>query len=244
LGKKTIDRLLWFLRKTVRDAIQNGLRNRAPFEPRVYARLEDVENAIYHRDETRFEFDQSELKVHRDEATGLVVLRRMHSVLPLAVAPLATSYSTASIRILDFGGSGGSDYALVKERSAQTSIIASLIFLRSVKSGASSGPMMTASCSPKRCRRTMKGMTSFSKYKPAIILIAGSSFGPTAFVRAQTNGNVRIPQGVVSLPETECAMNGVGYKLTMRAVNEYFYNVANFDPPHRIGNNAILLFRG
>jgi len=85
-------------------------------------------------------------------------------------------------------------------------------------------------------------LVSFTKYQPAVILIVASPFGPHAFVRAQVGPGTHVPHWVINMPDAENRMRESGYRLALCAVDEQTYNVVNFDPQHRIGSNAILLF--
>ena len=85
-------------------------------------------------------------------------------------------------------------------------------------------------------------LVGFTRYRPQIILIVHSPFAPRAFVRAQVQGTVCLPHWVISLPEAERVMQEHGYRLAMRATDDFAYNVDNYDADHRVPHMANLLF--
>jgi hypothetical protein len=51
-----------------------------------------------------------------------------------------------------------------------------------------------------------------------------------------------LPHWVVSLPEAERVMRENGYRLAMRATDDFTFNVDNYDAEHRVPHMANLLF--
>ena len=258
-AKRAVDRLPYFPRKVVLDAIHNGVRNRPPFSG-VYASFEDVTNIVYPAPETQFEFVKSGISSMKpDPASGLTILRRSHALLPLAVAMM--SLPARPLRILDFGGSGGIDYvgvtkttdADVRYHIVETAATCEagrklwandprISFSETMPPEQEQFDIVYAWSAVQYVSDPLALMASFARYNPRVILIVGSPFAPRAFVRSQEGPGSRYPHWVVSLPDAERVMRDAGYRLALRAVDETDFNVDNYAPEYRVGSSAILGF--
>ena len=125
VAKGAVALLPWKLRKLVMFFIEHGLVSPPPFSG-VYGSFADVPGTM-----KVAEGDQAaaaERGVARgprlDEATKLPLLRRARSLLPLVAALLAAKRQTNEpLRILDFGGAAGIDFANLIAAIRETSNI-------------------------------------------------------------------------------------------------------------------------
>jgi putative methyltransferase (TIGR04325 family) len=264
-AEKLVAALPWKLRKLVMFFVEHGLISRPPFSG-VYASFADVPGTMKVAEEDQAAGAQRNVArdPRRDEATELPRLRRARSLLPLVVALLAAKRQTSEpVRILDFGGAAGIDFA---------NLIAAIHDTSSVRYHVVDFPKV---CAVGRARwqndprisfddtmpvsaefdlvygwgsihyvaDPLQLLTQFTTYSPRAILIAGSPFtSGKAFVRAQVNQSARFPQWVLSLGEVERRMSGCGYYLAYHVAGEDDYNVDNYPSTHRVANSASLLF--
>ncbi|HZP76292.1 MAG TPA: methyltransferase, TIGR04325 family [Pseudolabrys sp.] len=253
---RAIERLPYSLRTMLLSAIREGIVRRPPFQG-VYARFEDAA-ASYPSAASAEAFAKAGLSLKREEAAGLVILRRSHALLAVAVGMLAKR--TQPLRILDFGGSGGIDYQLVKETTGAALRYQIVEVPATCEAGRKlwpDDPQITfAETLPSEGEfdivyawsaihyvpDPLDLLVRFTRYRPQIILIVHSPFAPRAFVRAQVQGTVCLPHWVISLPEAERVMQENGYRLAMRATDDFAYNVDNYDPEHQVPHMANLLF--
>lgn len=88
-------------------------------------------------------------------------------------------------------------------------------------------------------------LTRFAAYEPACVLITKTSIydGPS-FVRRQTNMGPGLdnPQWALGLGDLVATMNGLGYELTYRGYAEDLHNVDNYPPERQAGRTVNLLF--
>lgn len=256
LAKGVIARLPYSLRRIILSVIHNGIVQRPPFRG-VYARFEDVE-AKYPSEEAVESFARAGLSLKREEAANLVILRRSHSFLPLAVGMLENP--GRPLRVLDFGGSGGIDYLTVKETTGAALSYKIVELPATCEVGRqlwANDPQITfAESLPAEgafdivhswsaihyVPDPLDLLARFTRYEPQIVLILQSPFAQRSFVRAQVQGQTCLPHWVISLPDAERVMEKHGYRLAMRATNEFSMNVDNYDREHRVPHMADLLF--
>src|SRR5262249_34838832 len=85
-------------------------------------------------------------------------------------------------------------------------------------------------------------LRQFAGYDPQTILLMAHPLADKSFVRAQINRDVPVPNLVPDLPLMISTLATCGYDLALRAWSETDLNVENFDPEHRVGGDANLLF--
>ena len=264
LIKRVVVRLPWKLRKLIMFCVEHGLVSPPPFSG-VYSTFDEVSGSM-----RAAEGDQAAAAARGiagapsfDEATKLPRLRRAHSLMPLAVAMLASGRPAAPFRILDFGGAAGVDYAnLLSAVHLDIDVRYHVVDLPAVCAVGRARWQHDARVSfddalpPSAAFDLVYSWSSihyvpdplgllgqFAIYQPAAILLAGSPFTPgRAFVRAQVNQSVPFPQWVLSLPEVENCMREKGYGLVYHVAGEDDYNVDNYATEYRVPNSASLLF--
>jgi putative methyltransferase (TIGR04325 family) len=264
-AKKLITALPWKLRKLVMFFVEHGFISRPPFSG-VYASFEDVSGTMKGAEDDQAAGAQRNVARGPtvDEATKLPRLRRARSLLPLVAALLAAKRQTSEpLRILDFGGAAGIDFAnliaAIRETSNIRYHIVDLPKVCAVGRAKWQDDARISFCdtlpvsahfdlvygwsSIHYVADPLELLTQFTSYSPRAILIAGSPFtAGKAFVRAQVNQSVPFPQWVLSLADVERRMNECGYSLAYHIAGEDDYNVDNYPPTHRVANSASLLF--
>jgi putative methyltransferase (TIGR04325 family) len=264
-AKRTVMLLPWKLRKLVMFFVEHGLISRPPFSG-VYASFEDVPGTIKAAEDDQAAGAQRNVArgPSRDEATNLPRLRRARSLLPLVAALLAAKRQTNEpLRILDFGGAAGIDFANLIAAIRDTSNIryhvvdfpkvcavgrakwredVRISFCDTLPISAQFD-LVYGWSSIQYVANPLELLTQFATYSPRAILIAGSPFtAGEAFVRAQVNQSVPFPHWVLSLGDVERRMNRCGYYLAYQVAGEDDYNVDNYPPAYRVPNSASLLF--
>ena len=265
LAKGAVALLPWKLRKLVMFFVEHGLVSPPPFSG-VYASFTDVPGTMKVAEEDQAA--AAERGVARgpslDEATKLPLLGRARSLLPLVAALLAAKRQTNEpLRILDFGGAAGIDFAnliaAIRETSNIRYHVVDLPKVCAVGRAKWQDDPRISFCdtlpisaqfdlvygwsSIQYVVDPLELLTQFTSYSPRAILIAGSPFtSGKAFVRAQVNQSVPFPQWVLSLGEVERRMSKCGYYLAYHVAGEDDYNVDNYPPTHRVANSASLLF--
>jgi putative methyltransferase (TIGR04325 family) len=265
LIKKTITLLPWKLRKFLLFFVEHGFTSPPPFSG-VYATFEDVPGTMKVAEDDQAAAAQQGVArgPSLDEATKLPRLRRAHSLMPLVTVLLADQQQVGKpIRILDFGGAAGADFANLIAAIRDTSNLryhivdfpkvcvvgrtrwqgdARISFHETLPDSAEF-ELVYGWSSIHYVPDPLQLLTRFTSYSPRAILITGSPFtSGKAFVRAQVNQSVRFPQWVLSLDDVERRMNGCGYRLAYNVAGEDDYNVDNYPPPYRVPNSASLLF--
>jgi putative methyltransferase (TIGR04325 family) len=263
--KSAVALLPWKLRKLVMFFVEHGLVSRPPFSG-VYASFEDMLGTIKVAEDDQAAGAQRNVArgPSRDEATKLPRLRRARSLLPLVAAVLAAKRPTSKpLRILDFGGAAGIDFANLIAAIRDTSNIRyyvvdfpkvcavgrakwrddARISFHDAMPASSEFDLIYGWSSIHYVADPLQLLTQFTTYSPSAILIAGSSFtSGKAFVRAQVNQSAPFPHWVLSLDDVERRMSGCGYCLAYHVTGEDDYNVDNYPPAYRVPNSASLLF--
>jgi putative methyltransferase (TIGR04325 family) len=264
-AKKLVAALPWKLRKLVMFFVEHGFISRPPFSG-VYASFADVPGTMKMAEDDQAAGAQRNVArgPSRDEATKLPRLRRARSLLPLVATLLAAKRHTSEpLRILDFGGAAGIDFANLIAAIRDTPDIRYHVvdFPKVCAVGRtrwqndpriSFHDTMPASVefdlvygwgSIHYVADPLQLLTQFTSYSPRAILIAGSPFtSGKAFVRAQVNQSVPFPQWVLSLADVERRMIECGYRLAYHVAGEDDYNVDNYPRAYRVPNSASLLF--
>ncbi len=255
-----VARLPYSLRNAVLYIIHAGLFQRPPFHG-VYERFDEINStysAAYPTAEAAEAFVKAGLSLKREKAAGLVILRRGHWLLPTIVGLLAKR--DGPLRILDFGGSGGVDFTALKQTTdarLQYDIVempevceaarklwpkeADINFRETLPEGGQYDVVYSWSAIH-YVSDPLDLLAKFTAYGPKAVLIVHSPFAQRAFVRAQVRGSATLPHWVISLPEAERVMRERGYRLAMRATDEFTFNVDNYDAEHRVPHMANLLF--
>jgi putative methyltransferase (TIGR04325 family) len=263
--KGAVALLPWKLRKLVMFFVEHGLVSRPPFSG-VYASFEDMLGTIKVAEDDQAAGAQRNVArgPSRDEATKLPRLRRARSLLPLVAAVLAAKRPTSKpLRILDFGGAAGIDFANLIAAIRDTSNIRyyvvdfpkvcavgrakwrddARISFHDAMPASSEFDLIYGWSSIHYVADPLQLLTQFTTYSPSAILIAGSPFtSGKAFVRAQVNQSAPFPHWVLSLDDVERRMSGCGYCLAYHVTGEDDYNVDNYPPAYRVPNSASLLF--
>jgi putative methyltransferase (TIGR04325 family) len=263
--KSAVALLPWKLRKLVMFFVEHGLVSRPPFSG-VYASFEDMLGTIKVAEDDQAAGAQRNVArgPSRDEATKLPRLRRARSLLPLVAAVLAAKRPTSEpLRILDFGGAAGIDFANLIAAIRDTSNIRyyvvdfpkvcavgrakwrddARISFHDAMPASSEFDLIYGWSSIHYVADPLQLLTQFTTYSPSAILIAGSPFtSGKAFVRAQVNQSAPFPHWVLSLDDVERRMSGCGYCLAYHVAGEDDYNVDNYPPAYRVPNSASLLF--
>jgi putative methyltransferase (TIGR04325 family) len=263
--KSAVALLPWKLRKLVMFFVEHGLVSRPPFSG-VYASFEDMPGTIKVAEDDQAAGAQRNVArgPSRDEATKLPRLRRARSLLPLVAAVLAAKRPTSKpLRILDFGGAAGIDFANLIAAIRDTSNIRyyvvdfpkvcavgrakwrddARISFHDAMPASSEFDLIYGWSSIHYVADPLQLLTQFTTYSPSAILIAGSPFtSGKAFVRAQVNQSAPFPHWVLSLDDVERRMSGCGYCLAYHVTGEDDYNVDNYPPAYRVPNSASLLF--
>lgn len=261
--KRAVVRLPWKLRKLITFFIEHGLISPPPFSG-VYTTFNAVPGKMAEGDRAAAAVRGIARGPSFDEATKLPRLQRAHSLMPLTVAMLASGRRAAQpLRILDFGGAAGVDYANLLSAvhpnidvryhivdlpavcavgRAKWQHDARVSFDNTLPSSAAFDLVYSWS-SIHYVPDPIGLLRQFAIYQPTAILLAGSPFtAGRAFVRAQVNQSVPFPQWVLSLPDVEHCMREKGYGLAYHIAGEDDYNVDNYPPEYRVPNSASLLF--
>lgn len=177
-------------------------------------------------------------------------------------------YGRRSVRILDFGGAGGVDYARLLGLLGAPSGDVVRYHVVDVPESCAAGREVWAD-DPRISFGDLPGpserfdivyadgalhmvedfgslLARFAAYEPSCMLFCKVSLheGPS-FVRRQVNmgREMENAQWVLGFADLVAAAKAVGYRLTYRAYGEDSYNVDNYSPPHQAGRTAHLLFR-
>jgi putative methyltransferase (TIGR04325 family) len=258
LVRSIVSRLPWHLRRTAEAAIVNWGARRPPFAG-VYASFDEIPASIPSHDQARSAAGRA-TDSQRDDGP----LRLRHLSRGFAIALLSATLSGANrtkLRILDFGGGGGADFAgLLAALGADFDVTYHIVELPEVcevgrKAWAHENRIRYSSELPDSQFDIVYAWSSIqyvpdpiaklrelARHSNRAVLVMGSYFSTNAFVRAQVNQSRPYPQWVVSLPELERAMNAEGFRLVFRAAGDENYNVENYEAEYRVSNSASLLF--
>ena len=203
--------------------------------------------------------ERNEARLKRDGPTGLPLLGHSHSLLPLAVAMLATQ---KPMRILDFGGAAGADFRnLTSAISDHVKLDYTVVDLPQVCAAGrrlwqddvrisfreelpiddAQFDLVYSSWAILYVREPLGLLAQLARYNARAILLINAPFTRRdAFVRVQTN--YKVPSWVLSLPDVERVMRERGYRLAFQVAGDVDHNVDNYPPDLRVSNMASLLF--
>ena len=205
--KGAVARLPYSLRVAVLGVIRNGIVQYPPFHG-VYQRFDEIKStysSAYSFSRAAETHAKAGLSFKREEAAGLIILRRSHWLLPVVVGLL--SKRDEPVRILDFGGGGGVDFVAVKETSDAQLQYHIVEMPEICEAGRKLWPNEPAIRFSEGLPESGKFdivyswsavhyvsdpldlLARFTGYRPEAILIVHSPFSQRSFVRAQVKGS-------------------------------------------------------
>lgn len=188
------------------------------------------------------------------------------ALLPMAVSLLGMGRS-APLRILDFGGAAGADFANLLAALGNPDLDvrylvvdtagccaagsefwagdARIAFATDLPGEEARFDIVYAAGALNLVEDFRALLARFTSWRPACILIVRTSIyeGPS-FVRRQTNMGPGLdnPQWALGLGDLESVLRDRGYDLAYRGFAEDLYNVDNYPPERRAGRTVNLLF--
>jgi putative methyltransferase (TIGR04325 family) len=194
-----------------------------------------------------------------DDASGLMIFRQDHAMLPLVAAMLGGR----DLRVLDFGGAAGLDYIGLQAAAGQSAMhycVVELpeickhareawgqrgdhrvIFRTDLPPASERFDIVYAWSALHYAPKPFDVLARFVEYQPRAILLVHHPVTKLAnFVRGQRGDRHHCPVHVLSLRDIENALPG--YRLTFRGSDDAEMNVDNFAPQYRVGRHANLLF--
>jgi putative methyltransferase (TIGR04325 family) len=192
------------------------------------------------------------------------------ALLPVLVAAMAAlSTKGRPVRILDFGGAGGLDFAqllaalgggndldlryhvvdMPESCAAGESVWADdprISFSAKLPEPSERFDIVYAFGAVHMVEDMRSLLAAFAAYEPAFMLFGKTSmYEGDSFVRRQVNmgGEMENPQWALGFRDFTGLMASLGYELTHRGYGEDTYNVDNYDPAHQAGRTVNLLFR-
>jgi putative methyltransferase (TIGR04325 family) len=259
--------LPWHWRQTLSWARFYHAKRKPPFEG-VYARFDEVPRASGWRAELWTE--TSRLHAERERAKIGVPIpessQPSKALLPLLAA--ATMPADRPLRILDFGGAGGLDYAhllaalggntvdvryhvvdMPESCAAGRAVWADdprVVFTPELPEAGTPFDIIYAFTAVHTVEDTRGLLAAFAGYHPRFMLFCKTSMheGPS-FVRKQVNMGPEMenPQWALGFSTFVALLGELGYDLTYRGYGEDVYNVDNYPPAWRAGRTTNLLFR-
>ncbi|MFZ0236427.1 MAG: methyltransferase domain-containing protein [Xanthobacteraceae bacterium] len=196
----------------------------------------------------------------RDDASGLMIFRHDHAMLPVVAAMLGGR----DLRVLDFGGAAGLDYVglraavggiahycvvelpeicqVARDAWAARTDGDHLVFREDMPPTSERFDIVYAWSAIHYVRQPLELLASFAAYQPRAILLVYHAITRElhGFVRGQRGEHYVCPQHVLSLRDIERALPG--YRLAFRGSGDFEMNVDNFPPGCRVGRCANLLF--
>jgi putative methyltransferase (TIGR04325 family) len=259
--------LPWHIRRTLAAARRHFAARKPPFAG-TYARFGDVPssppwNAPPWVESSRRFAEKKRREVGRPLPDGIAPSK---TSLPVLATVLAGTQADP-LRILDFGGAAGVDYAnlLASLGNAAPGIRYHVVDTVACcdagrKIWADDGRISFGPDLPGAAERfdivyssnaihlieDFRGLLrTFSRYEPAAILLCKTCMydGPS-FARRQVNmgRGAENPIWALGIREVEQAMEENGYVLTFRGYDEESHNVDNYASEHRAGRMVSLLF--
>jgi putative methyltransferase (TIGR04325 family) len=257
-AKAAHDRLPFGLRRLAFTLWNTGILGR-PRYAGIYKSFDDFPNPIW--PPTDAEMVRSSLSsMQIDDASGLMIFRQDHAMLPLVAAMLGGR----DLRVLDFGGAAGLDYIglqaaaghpathyCVVERSeickyAREAWVERgdhrVIFLSDLPPASERFDIVYAWGAVHYPPKPFDVLARFVEYQPrAILLVHHPVTKDAGFVRGQRgDGGYYCPAHVLGVRDIEHALPG--YRLAFRGADDVEMNVDNFPPQYRVGRHTNLLF--
>jgi putative methyltransferase (TIGR04325 family) len=243
-------------------------RRKPPFEG-IYARFDEVPLAAgWHADRwTEYSRIHAE-KARRGVGPSLPESPQPSKALLPLLAASFSGYGDRPVRILDFGGAGGLDYASLLSALGNPRGDEVRYHVVDMPEACAAGrevwrddarvsfgelpdprdrfDIVYADGALHMVEDYRALIGRFADYQPAFMLFCKVSMheGP-GFVRRQVNmgPDMENAQWVLGFAELTAAMEDAGYFLTFRAYGQEKYNVDNYPLSHRAGRTTHLLFR-
>lgn len=231
----------------------------------VFSSFDDVPKSVGYHDNTWIEASVKEVERCRAEIGKLLPNSSAVSKSLLPVVSSLLAMNKSPVRILDFGGAAGLDFAnLMALTGGAIDFKYHVVDMPEVCESAqkiwaddprisfsselpSSGEfdLVYAYGAIHYVEDYKNLMLKFASYKPAAMLFCKHPIHTgNTFVRCQTNlgPNLQLPQWALSLQEISDILQNLGYSLTLRAKGEDVYNVDNYDDPHKVDGGLNLLY--
>ena len=239
------ERLPWYVRQVVKSAVRHWHARKPPFAG-VYASFSELPKTSR---VVGSELAQSaRLRALASRASdGPLGLRRLPQSRSLLAASVALLGGTEGpLRVLDFGGAAGADFAnVLASVGKDTKLDYQVVDLPEVCEAGRAiwGGDQRISFSPTLPDPTARFdlvyawgaihyledpvglLRKFAGYQPKAILLLAHPVAEHAFVRGQCNRSVPFPQWVLGLPAVERALSELGYELRLRFLDDENYNV-------------------
>jgi putative methyltransferase (TIGR04325 family) len=251
-ARRLVSALPWWLRRSVNFARASYLSRRPPFEG-VYDSFWDTE------DSGKSWAASTSTSARAVISDAEVAARR--SILATVAAQVPHS---GALRILDFGGGAGIDFAALLATLPQTDNLRYTVvdlpdvcatgrelwagdtridFSPELPAPASQFDLVYACTSLHYAGDYVSTLKCLADYGAPRVLLLRHAVAEKEFVRRQVNIPVPRPVWVMSEPRIREAMNAAGYGLAYRGVSDDGYNVDNYAPEQRVGRTVNMLFK-
>jgi putative methyltransferase (TIGR04325 family) len=258
--------LPWYVRRSLAQARRLYAVRKPPFEG-VYADFREVPSTGAW--DSRIWIQESLRSAEAARRQIGKALPDTRALLPLLTAGFVAENHAASdapLRILDFGGGAGQDYAALKAsmtlgRELRYQVVDTpacceaggalwrgdpgISFAAELPDNASRFDIVLASSSLFYAENFRELLRVFSGYHPALMLFGKTPVHEGAsFVRAQTNlgGGLRIPHWVIGFEDLKEALELHGYALVYRTYDDNAYNAENYPEEYRVDRTAQFVF--
>jgi putative methyltransferase (TIGR04325 family) len=250
----------WFLRRTWAAFRTNWYRRKPVFEG-VYSSFDGIPYDGWFSSPEWAGKAAQQVRDAEVDSTRLIPskLSLSKAMLACVVGPLLAKGET--VRVVDFGGACGGDFAGLLNGVGQDAKISYLVvddesllywgrglFTRDPRiSFAPTLPDEYAcdvvySCSALQYVKDYRAtFATFASYNPKAMLFVRHCIGRETFARKQVNRGA-MPEWVYGLDELTAIMAGHGYRLAMKVYSEDDFNSDNYDGDHRIEHSANVLF--
>jgi putative methyltransferase (TIGR04325 family) len=253
IAKYLFSRLPWHWRQAF-WAARTFLIFRKPVFSGVYDKFEDAPGSGFY--DSNAWADASAVSTKANRANPDLPSAGSRALLPAALALMS-----GPVKVLDFGGATGIDFAIVAAQNTSRDLSYTVIdtpaaceagraiwsdderisFLAELPEAAKFD--VVYSCvSIHTVSDPLSILRKFTEYEPRIVLLARHPFADKAFVRGQVNMARPLPQWVLSLPDVTALMAERGYELRMNIASEDNYNVENFSAETAVGGTRNLMF--
>jgi len=264
--------LPWHVRRYWRHASRLYALRKPPFEG-VYQGFEEVGSEGSWDSKVWLEESLRSTRAARARLTsgtgaGLADTR---ALLPLLLAGFASAPGPKGeagepLRILDFGGGTGQDYAHLKASASLDHPIeylvvdspacceagaalwvddAAITFGSRLPDSTQRFDVVLAASSLFYAEDFQALLRAFTRYRPALMLFTKTPVREGAsFVRAQTNMEEgrRIPHWVIGIEDLDATLRREGYRRVYGTYDEHVYNVDNYTKEFRVDRTAQFVF--
>jgi putative methyltransferase (TIGR04325 family) len=255
----------WHLRQTLAHARRLHGARKPPFEG-VYSSFREVASQGAWNSE---EWARESLR-SAEAARDLIgrTIPDTRALLPLLIAGYAAGGGTgdAALRVLDFGGGAGQDYARLRATTKPGREIHYLVvdseaccdagralwrddpairFSPRLPAEDERFEVILAASSIFYVEDFRDLLRTFSRFRPRLMFFSKTpSREGSSFVRAQTNmgKNLRIPHWVIGVQDLTETLQEEGYEMVYRAQDEHVYNADNYAENFRVDRTAQFVF--